>query len=219
MTDHEITPSPVSSSPGDAVAQASEEKASVRAIRAWYQRKRIAVPSAVFLVFLIIMVSTGGNDPGFLKSSKDAVASGVRSVTSPTPVIGTLGQSVRDGKFSFVVTSRQEPGKTITDRLGHTQTAQGEFVIVRVSVANIGYEARTLNATDQFLINDKGQRYATSSAVSVLRGTEMIFQQRINPGSTVNDVPLLFDVPAGTSIADVELHGSLSSAGVKVTLP
>ena len=47
----------------------------------------------------------------------------------------------------------------------------------------------------------------------------MIFRQKVNPGSTVNDVPLLFDVPAGTSIADVELHGSLSSAGVKVTLP
>jgi hypothetical protein len=34
----------------------------------------------------------------------------------------------------------------------------------------------------------------------------------------VNYVPLLFDVPAGTVVASIELHDSLSSTGVKVKL-
>ena len=41
----------------------------------------------------------------------------------------------------------------------------------------------------------------------------------INPGSTVIGAALLFDVPLGTRIASIELHASMSSTGVQVTLP
>jgi len=116
------------------------------------------------------------------------------------------------------VASMGQPSATLTDRLGATQTAQGVFVIVRVDVTNIGYEARTLTATDQFLVSDLGQRFATSAATTSLPGAEEILLEKINPGSTVNNAPLLFDVPPGTSIASVELHDSPSSVGVKVSL-
>jgi len=116
------------------------------------------------------------------------------------------------------VTSVHRPSKTLTDRLGATDTAEGVYVIVRVDVTNIGYEARTLSATDQFLVDDSGQRFGTSSATSSLAGAETIFLEKINPGHTVRDAPLLFDVPAGTTIASIELHNSLSSTGVKVRL-
>ena len=128
------------------------------------------------------------------------------------------GHGACDGKFAFVVTSVEKRGTTITDRLGGTDRAQGEFVIVRVSVTNIGYEARTLTATDQFVVSNMGARFATSDEISGLRGAELIFREKVNPGSTVNDAPLLFDVPAGTTIAGVELHDSLTSTGVKVTI-
>lgn len=117
------------------------------------------------------------------------------------------------------MTSLRPPNRSLTNRLGTRETAQGEFVIVRVDVTNIGYEARTLTATDQFLISDKGQRFATSAATSSLAGSEEIFVEKINPGHTVNDASLLFDVPAGTMVTGVELHDSASSPGVKVKLP
>jgi hypothetical protein len=216
MTDHQTTPTPGVDSPdGTAVPSAGEAPTTAPL---WYRRKRVAFPSAVLLVFLMIMITTGGNDPGFYRSAGNAVASKVRSITRSAPVAGTVGQSVRDGKLAFVVTSTEKPGKTITDRLGATHKAQGEFVIVRVSVSNIGFDARTLAATGQFLVSDKGQRYATSSAISGLRGAELVFRNEINPGSTVNEAPLLFDVPAGTTITGVELHDSLTSTGVRVTL-
>src|ERR1019366_6391313 len=108
--------------------------------------------------------------------------------------------------------------KTLTDRLGATQTAEGMFVIIRVNVTNIGYEPRTLAATGQFLATAKGQRFATSSAISSLKGAETIFLDKIDPGQTVDDVPMLFDVPPGTTFASIDLHGSLFSIGVTVKL-
>ncbi len=184
----------------------------------WFKNKRFALPSAVFLVFVIIMIGTGGNDPGIFDFTTSALESNVDGAVS-TPATATMGQSVRDGQFSFIVASVQPPSKFLTDRAGTTQTAQGEFVIVRLSVTNIGYEPRTVTATDQFLISGQGQRFATSAAISSLQGSEKILLEKINPGNTVYDVPLLFDVAAGTRIADIELHDSISSAGVKVKLP
>lgn len=217
MTDHQTTPSPGLLPPGGTAAPGVAEKAPMAA-RPWFRRKRFVLPSAVLLTFLMIMITTGGNDPGFFESTGNALALKVRNVTKSAPTVGAVGQSVRDGNFAFVVTAEENPGKAITDRLGTTQKAQGEFVIVRVSITNIGSEARALTTTGQFLISDKGQRYATSSAISGLRGAELIFLEKLNPGSTVDAAPLLFDVPAGTRITGVELHDSLTSTGATVRL-
>jgi len=247
MTDQQTTPSPghmpaedVTAQPsantlelattlaaGQAAQQASALAAALtaanrayrKARRPWFKKKRFSLPLAVLLVFLIIMISTGGNDPGIFDFTTSALESKVESATNLTPTTATIGQSIRDGKFAFIVTSLQPPKTYFTDRRGTIETAQGEFVIVRVNVTNIGYQARALTATDQFLINDRGQRFATSAAISSLKGSEKIFLEKINPGQSVYDAPLLFDVPAGTTTASIELHDSGSSSGVKVKLP
>jgi Domain of unknown function (DUF4352) len=246
MTDMETTPSPGNAPSADATEQAptqliapettqlllldttqsiapdttpaAVEKTYRRTVRPWFKKKRFALPSAVFVVFVLIMISTGGNDPRIFDFTTSALESQVENAAN-TPATATIGQSVRDGKFAFIVTSVQPPAKSVTNRLGSTVIAQGEFVVVRVSVTNIGYDARTLSATDQFLISDKNQRYATSAAISSLAGSERIFLEKVNPGQTVNDAPLLFDVAPGTAITGIELHDSTTSAGVKVKLP
>ena len=226
MTDQQTTPSPGNVSPEDGTArapaegaeQATAQKVHSKATRSWLRRKRFSLPLAVTLLFLIIMISTGGNDPGIFDLTTSALESKIESVAKLTTATATIGQSVRDGKFAFIVTSVKPPNKFLTDRLGTTETAQGEIVIVRVNVTNIGYEARTLTATDQFLVSNKGQRFATSAAISSLEGSEKILLEKINPGHMVNDAPLLFDVQPGTTIAYIELHDSVSSTGVKVKL-
>ena len=234
MTDQETAPSPGSTplqSPSTQSLLPEPAQASVPATaqtegqptgrsrkRTWFKKNRFTLPSAVLLVFVVIMLSTGGNDPRIFDFTSTPLQSRAEGPAN-TPATATVGQSVRDGQLSFVVTSMQRPAKFFTDRLGTQQTAQGEFIIVRLSVTNIGYEPRTLTATDQFLISNRGQRFATSAANSSLRGSEKVFLQKINPGNTVYGVPLLFDVAAGSTITTIELHDTLSSAGVTVKLP
>src|SRR5450631_463621 len=141
-----------------AMAQVTAQQACSRAMRPWFRRKRFALPSAVVLVFLILMVSTGGNDPGIFDRTRSATE--LNADIADNIPSGTLGQSVRDGRFAFTVTSPASYSNAITSRGGTPEKAQGRFVIVRVDVTNIGYQTRTLTATDQFLVSDKGQRFA-----------------------------------------------------------
>jgi len=129
-----------------------------------------------------------------------------------------IGTKVRDGKFEFVVSKVERPGKTITGEFGTTEKAQGEFVIVRVNISNIGDEAQMLMSSGQVLFNDKGQKFEPSSAILSLKDSSKFFFKNINPGNTVTGAPLLFDVAPGTKVASIELHDSILSDGVKVKL-
>jgi hypothetical protein len=188
-----------------------------RPTRAWLQN-RFTIPAGVVVVILILMVSIGANDPGLFDHDVTLFGSGGPGSIS-APKVAAMGQSILDGSFVFMVTSApQKPTKTFTDHTGVTQSAQGVFVIVRVNITNVGYDPRSLPANNQFLINDRGQRYATSAAISSLKGTEQVLVDKINPGQTVNEAPLLFDVTPGTTISSIELHDSATSDGVKIRL-
>jgi Domain of unknown function (DUF4352) len=237
MTDQQTTPGIGASSskvapnpapvPGEAAAVLSPEpnpetnpatRASRKRATPWFRRRRVTLPSAAVLLAGIVVAGTGGMDSRIF-SLTGSSPSTAASVVTVLPMTATIGQSVRDGAFAFTVRSVQPPVKTLTGRGGATQSAEGMFVIVRVNVTNFGYEPRSLTATDQFLANDNGQRFATSSAISSLQGAETIFSEKVNPGHTVTNAPLLFDVPRGTNVTSVELHDSLSSKGARVGLP
>jgi len=175
------------------------------------------VPVAIGLFAVITIVSTG-SIKGLSDLTADVLGSRSESPAKIAPATATMGKSIRDGSFAFVVTAIQPPSKTLRGRSGTTEAAQGAFVIVRVDVTNIGYDPVALTATSQYLVSDKGKRFATSSVISSLRGTERIFLDKINPGHTAKAAPILFDVPAGTTIASIELHASGSSTGVNVKL-
>lgn len=151
-------------------------------------------------------------------SSATGTQSSIESTGNARPGAASIGKTIRDGTFAFTVTSVQRPGRTLANRSGTTQTAQGEFVIVRVTVANVGGQAQGLTATDQIAVNDAGQRFAPSAAITSLPDAGAILSTNINPGSTVNGAPLLYDVPPGTRIASIELHDRASSTGVRVAL-
>jgi hypothetical protein len=145
--------------------------------------------------------------------------SGIQSTGNSQPAAANIGETIRDGTFAFAVTSVRRPGRTLAGRSGTDQVAQGEFMIVQVTVTNVGGGAQTLTATDQFVISDTGNRFAPSAAITSLKNADKAFMKTINPGSTVIGAPLLFDVPPGTRIASIELHASTSTTGVQVALP
>lgn len=128
-----------------------------------------------------------------------------------------IGSKVRDGKFEFTVTGVERPGKTIGESF-FEETAQGEFIIIRVDITNIGDEAQTLTSSSQVLYNDKGQKFEPSSAIFALEDSSKFFLETINPGNTVTGAPLLFDVAPGTVLDKIELHDSFFSGGVEVSL-
>jgi hypothetical protein len=213
MTDQQLSPADERTSAAHQQPSPSHQHPS----RAHQQlrRRRVVVGSTAIVFFGIVLVITGGTRSpllSLLPGTSDSSAGGPAKVLRAT---GAIGQSVRDGSFAFVVTYAKPPLKTVKDRSGAVQIAEGQFVIVGVDVTNIGYEPRTLSATDQFVANLQGQRFATSSATSSLKG---IPQEKLNPGHTATGVPLLFDLPFGAAVTSIELHDSLSSPGVKVKL-
>lgn len=226
MTD-QLTPPEAFASPKDAKAQAKAAKAYAKATRPWFKKKRIIIPLALVLLFGIIKAMGGGGDntapvaDTSITQPKAADAPAAKAPAAKAPVAKAapgIGAKVRDGKFEFVVTGVERPGASITGQFGTTEKAQGEFVIIRVNVTNIGNEGQTLMSSGQKLFNDKNQSFEPSSAILSLKDADKFFLQNINPGNSVKGAPLLFDVAPGTKLAAIELHDSVFSDGVKVAL-
>jgi hypothetical protein len=109
-----------------------------------------------------------------------------------------IGTEIRNGVFS--------------------ETAQGEFVLVTVTVTNTGDEPRDLVAGWQQLYDDQGRRYEVTDAWLALPAADRSVWETINPGNTVTGAPLLFDVPPGVQLERIELHDVFYSRGVSVSL-
>lgn len=128
-----------------------------------------------------------------------------------------LNAPVRDGKFEFTVT-KVEPGKTQIGDQYVGEKAQGQFVLVTVTVKNIGDEPQTLIDSEQKLIDGSGRQYTSNSmAALLLPGNEDAFITDINPGNSIKAV-LVYDMPKGAEPASIQLHDSMFSGGVKVDL-
>lgn len=211
MKTEEVTPRPEPVPSNGAMAHTAAERANLTAARPWFRKKRLVLPLALLLVLLIGLAASGG-----LGETSDPAKSTAQPTFSGAVVAG-IGTMLRDGTLEFVVTGVERPGKSLAGKAGKTLTAQGEFVIVRVNVTNVGTTTRPPNCSCQFLFNDQGQKFPTSSAILSTKEA-LKFVQRITPGDTVNGVLMLFDVPTGTTAVDIELHATPTSHGVKVKL-
>ena len=96
-------------------------------------------------------------------------------------------------------------------------TARGEFVVVRVNVTNVGNEAQSPDCSCQLLHNEDGREFEPSPAILSTTGA-LTFARQIDPGETVKDIVVLFDVAPGTKAVNIELHDSPFSQGVQVKL-
>jgi hypothetical protein len=211
---HHNAPSSWSTISEDAAAQAAAQhgaqttakKAGRKATRPWFSKMRLILLLALIVVIAISLAVNGGDD-----------ATRVTSPPKAESVAADIGTKVRDGSFEFVVTGVERPGKSLMGKVGERLTAQGEFVIVRVDVTNLGANDQRLGCECQFLSNDKGQKLAPSPLT--LRTKDALkYVVWINPGETVKDASVLFDVAPGTKALNIELHDSPSSKGVTVKL-
>jgi hypothetical protein len=178
---------------------------------------------ALLFIIGIIAALAGGGDNGGGSTTAGGQATGTtkartKTTSTAAPEAAGVGDSVRDGKFEFVV-RKVDCGKTrIGDQFGH-RDAQGQFCRVDVKVTNIGKESQTLDASSQFLYGSGGQRFDADTEAAIYLGVNetRTFLEDINPGNSVDGI-LIFDIPKGQKPAKIELHDSPFSGGVTVGL-
>lgn len=215
MKSEKVTSSPDLAPSKDATSQAAAQTARTKAVRPWFRKKRFVLPSALILVLVIGLAASGGF--GRTPTPANTPVNNGAPPTASSAVAAGIGTMLRDGSLEFVATGVERPGKTLAGKAHETLTAQGEFVIVRVNVTNIGTGTQPPNCSCQILTSDKGQKFTPSPAILSTKDA-LKFVQHIPPGDTVVGVLMLFDVPPGTKLASIELHGNPTSHGVKIDL-
>ena len=142
-------------------------------------------------------------------------SSGADAPGLTTDAAAPAGSAVRDGKFEFRVVDVSRAA-TVSDPTGNpymTVNAQGEFVVVTLSVTNIGYEPQSYFGQNQKLIDASGREYGPNGQADMYINDAG--SGDINPGNSIQ-VRVAFDVPPGTSPLELELHDSMFSGGVSV---
>ncbi|MGV0809026.1 DUF4352 domain-containing protein [Mycolicibacterium setense] len=129
-----------------------------------------------------------------------------------------LNTAVRDGKFQFVVKAVRPGLAEVGDNPYLREQAQGQFVIVTVSMENIGDRAQGFSPSNQTLFDTQGRSFESDSSAQIALGdSDIPVWDDINPGNAV-DVSLVYDMPAAAVPARIELHDSMFSGGVTVEL-
>jgi hypothetical protein len=128
-----------------------------------------------------------------------------------------LNTAVRDGKFEFVV-SAVDCNKTEVGSKYLNKKAQGQFCVVTLSAKNIGSKAQTFFVDSQKAVTTSGTECAPdSTATMYMSGEQSTWINEINPGNAISG-SIVFDVPTNVKIAKLELHDSMFSNGVIVTV-
>jgi len=139
----------------DAKGQARAAKAYSKSQGNWFSRHKfltaLGALIVIIIVFVIIKSTSGGS------SSNDAGSSGGGATTSANgKTAAGIGTPVRDGKFEFTVTA-VDPGKGTIGTGSISKTAQGQFVLVHVTVRNIGNQQQSFDQSSQRMIDQQGR--------------------------------------------------------------
>ncbi|WP_051752373.1 DUF4352 domain-containing protein [Streptosporangium amethystogenes] len=176
------------------------------------------IGAAVLAGLVVIggLLGGGDKDGGDPASSADTTVAEAAPAERKNKPAG-LGDTVKDGKFAFKVTKVEKGVERVGgEYLG--SDAQGQYVLVHVTVKNIGDESQLFSDSSQKLIDTKGRQYDPDSGAAALGlKNSNAFLNTINPGNAVNGI-LLFDVPKNFRIKAIELHDSIFSDGVTVAL-
>lgn len=164
--------------------------------------------------------SAGGKEEA---QKEDAEAAAAQSDSEPEapepepePETPGIGDPVRDGKFEFTVTNIETGVAEIGDEfLG--KKAQGQFVLVHLTVENIGDEAQTFFGDNVTALDAEKREFSTDTEAAIYLDESNSFINEINPGNSSKGI-VVFDVPRDVKLTALELHDSLFSGGVTVTL-
>ncbi|SDC56034.1 protein of unknown function [Sanguibacter gelidistatuariae] len=186
----------------------------------FFARHKIFTALLVIVVLIALSQAFSGGDkpattPGAGATSA-APADDIPADDAPAPTTPGIGSVVADGKFEFTVNSL-EPGVAHIGDATFGVDAQGQFLLVHVTVTNIGDQAQYFDSSSQKLLDAQGRTHSADSTAAVYLPDSNSFLTSINPGNTVEGI-IVFDVPADASPASLELHDSPFSGGVTVAV-
>ena len=187
------------------------------------KRVLIGLAAAAVVVLIVVgvvaVVLTMKNDVGDITITRPAEASSATPSETgdegPTePQAAGTGDEVRDGDFAFVVN-----GVRTTDVVADPEfpelnaTADGEYVIVDLTVTNVSAEPQTFFASfttlsdgiTDFEVDEDAWLYVGDVSTD------------LGPGETIQTA-VVYDVPKGTDIEAIWLRGGPLSDGVAVGL-
>ena len=128
-----------------------------------------------------------------------------------------IGTEVQDGALAFTVTDVETGVQALGDCFLRSE-AQGSYVLVHVTVRNVGTESELFTSGNQTLFDAQGREFDADAGAALMNVPDSeSFLTDINPGNSVNGV-LVFDVPEGLAPTAIELHESMFSSGVLVSL-
>ena len=146
----------------------------------------------------------------------DSKASAISEAqTVAAPVTGKIGQTVKDGDFTFIVRS-VTCGRTTSGGVDPSKAA-GEFCAVDLSVTNNGKDVNTFDDS-QVEGFSAGRRHVANSEASMRANSYTnAFPKVIKPGQGLRSV-VVIDVPVGEQLDTVELHDSILTDGTSVSV-
>lgn len=214
------SPARVPISKQEAKAQAAAAAAYAKSQRSWPARHKFLTGLGVVVVGGGIMMAAQGGGPDSTGTPSNGITTNqAQGSTKSDPQGSTkkapgLNTAVRDGQFEFTVKGLKY-GVTSVGPEGIAEKAQGQFVLVKVHVANIGDTAQMLSGSDQYAFDAQNRKYSASTAAEIVLADAQTFLKDINPGNSV-DGTIVFDVPKAVKITRLELHDSPFSGGVSV---
>ncbi|WP_197496732.1 DUF4352 domain-containing protein [Mycobacterium sp. 1274761.0] len=154
-------------------------------------------------------IASPNNETATTTPENTTPSEGPTEAQAPPP-----GASATDGPLTFTVTG-VDRGPTITDSENEflTKDAQGEFIVVHLTVQNTSPDAGQFLGTFQKL-NAGGQVFTVDDQATFYVGGGFV---DVPPGSQF-DVGLAYDVPPGTTPESIELHADPTSPGVVLPL-
>jgi hypothetical protein len=186
----------------------------------------VVVLIGVVVAAVILTINTKvGEDSVTHKPAEDSVthkpaeasASSAPRTEDPDPTetqAAGVGQEVRDGNFSFVIAGVERVDAVTDAEFPEIhKAAQGEYVIVKMTVTNVDHEPQMFFASFNFL-SDGTTTYRPDDEAWVYLGNTLA---DVNPGDSI-ETAVVFDVPKGTDAKSIELHGGPFSQGVTVGL-
>jgi len=173
--------------------------------RRWWRKKRWLVP--IGLLLLLVLLPYG---PDGTRQQPPAPPE-----ASATPS-SDLGRPMRDGQLEFVVRDWRCGVRQLGDG-PLARTPQGSFCLARVDVRDVKQEPRTLFEAFQKVRDSAGGEYEADFPARFALPDQTLWD-RVNPGESVSGT-MVFDLPAGATPVELELHDGALSGGVAIRLP
>lgn len=202
--------------------------------RNWFMRHKILTAILAILALIVVGSALGGgkrDQPPAAGGSAPAATSAPaeqqsgsggqqeqgqpQSQPSSASLPG-IGTAVSSGDLSFTVTKVETGVASVgSSSIGHS--AQGQYVLVHVSVANTGKKSETLSASQQLLVDTQGRQHETDSTASMYLGEDSLIFEEINPGNTATGI-LIYDIPADAVVDKAIFQAGLFGGKAEVSL-